>query len=343
MTRWPDAFREVPLAELHLHAEGSISPQTACELAARHGLILGPAEVAARYAYTNFLGFLDAFKWVTSLLQSPADYALIIRRLCEALRSQNVRYAEVTISAGVMLWRHQDVEANFAAIREAATTEDTFPRIQWILDAVRQFGPAAALDVARLAVALKAAGVVAFGMGGDELSLPVAGFREVYDYAAANGLHRLVHAGEVGGPEQIREAIECLGAERIGHGIAAFQDAGLTELLRERRIALEVCPTSNLLTGALARQLNRPGASLKDHPLPLLLRSGVPVTLATDDPAMFRVTLQEEYRHAQGMGLSTSALLQIARAGFEYAFLPESDKKALLETFEREINRLGLL
>src|SRR5271157_4920621 len=112
MTSWPDAFREVPLTELHLHAEGSISSLTACELAVRHGLKFGPAEVAARYAYTDFSGFLDAFKWVTSLLQTPADYALIIRRLCEALRSQNVRYAEVTISAGVMLWRRQDVEVN---------------------------------------------------------------------------------------------------------------------------------------------------------------------------------------------------------------------------------------
>lgn len=343
MASWPEVFRKVPLAELHLHAEGSISPETACQLAARHGMKLGPAEVAARYAYTDFPGFLKAFKWVTSLLQTPADYALIIRRLCEALREQNVRYAELTISVGVMLWRRQDVEANFAAIREAAETEDTFPRIQWIFDAVRQFGPAAALEVARQAVALKGAGVVAFGLGGDELSLPAADFREVYDYAAANGLHRLVHAGEVGGPEQIREAIASLGAERIGHGIAAFRDGELMDLLRERRIPLEVCPTSNLSTGALARQLNRPGASLKDHPLPQLLRSGVPVTLATDDPSMFRVTLQEEYRHAHAMGLRTSALLQIARAGFEHAFLPESDKKTLLDSFDREIGRLGLL
>jgi len=343
MADWPEAFSKIPLAELHLHAEGSISPDTACELAARRGLKLSPAEVAARYDYTNFSGFLEAFKWVTSLLRAPEDYALIIRCLCESLRAQNVRYAEVTVSAGVMFLRRQDVEANFAAMRAAATAERTFPRIQWIFDAVRQFGPTAAVEVARVAADLRSAGVVALGIGGDELSVPAADFRAGYDFAAANGLHRLVHAGEIGGPEQIRDAVECLGAERIGHGIAAIRDAALMAQLKERHIPLEVCPTSNLRTGALARQLGRSDAAVTDHPLPLLVRHGVPVTLSTDDPAMFKIGLREEYENARRMGLPVSALLEIARAGFEYAFLTEPEKKALLNTFEHETSRLGLL
>jgi len=325
-----------------LHAEGSIGPQTACELAARQGMRLSPAEVSARYAYADFSGFLEAFKWVTSLLRAPEDYALVVRRLCESLRAQNVCYAELTVSAGVMLLRQQDVEANFAAMR-AAAAEQALPRVQWIFDAVRQFGPAAAMEVARAAARLRNAGVVAFGLGGDELSVPAADFRKVYDFAAANGLRRLVHAGEVGDSGQVREAIEQLGAERIGHGIAAFRDPALMELLRERGVALEVCPTSNLRTGALARQTDRAGAGMEDHPLPILWRSGVPITLSTDDPAMFGVELREEYGNAQRMGIPASGLLQLARAGFQYSFLPAREKESLLRSFDHETRRLGLV
>lgn len=343
MSALPGAFRQLPLAELHLHLEGAISPATACELAERHGTQLLPEDVATRYAYQDFLGFLEAFKWVTSFVRSPQDYALITRRLCEELRRQNVRYAELTVSVGVMLLRKQDVEANFEAMRGATTAEDGFPRVQWIFDAARQFGPASAMEVARLAARAKSVGVVAFGMGGDELFLPAAEFRAAFDYAAAQGLHRLVHAGEIGGPREMREAVEILGAERIGHGIAAVHDPALAEFLADRRIPLEVCPTSNLCTGALARQLGRSQAGLADHPLPRLFRAGVPVTLASDDPAMFRTGLFQEYDAAFQTGLSTADLVHIARAGFEHAFLPQAEKAALLETFRAETARLGLL
>lgn len=342
MHSWTERFQEIPLAELHLHAEGSISPQTACELAARQGMKLSPAEVSARYAYTDFGGFLDAFKWVTSLLRAPEDYALVVRRLCESLRAQNVPYAEITVSAGVMLLRGQDVEANFAAMRAAATAQ-TLPRVQWIFDAVRQFGAAAAMEAARAAARLRNAGVVAFGLGGDELAAPAAEFREVYEFAAASGLHRVAHAGEIGDAAQVREAIEQLGAERIGHGIAAWRDPALMELLRERNIPLEVCLTSNLRTGALKRQTGRVAAGMEDHPLPILWRSGAPITLSTDDPAMFGAKLREEYENARRMGIPASGLLQVARASFQHAFLAAPEKEKLLGAFDDEARRLGLV
>src|SRR5271170_6944865 len=126
----------LPKAELHLHLEGSIRPETAVELAARHGVALTPAEVLARYRYSDFAGFIDTFKWVTSFLRDPADYALITKRLAEELIRQNVVYAEITISAGVMLRRMQTVEANFAAIVETAQSAP-FSRLRtaWIFDA----------------------------------------------------------------------------------------------------------------------------------------------------------------------------------------------------------------
>ena len=335
---------ELPKAELHLHLEGSIEPATAVELAARHGIRLTREEVAARYAYPDFTGFLEAFKWVTSFLRAPADYALIAERLPEQLLRQNVVYAEVTISVGVMLRRGQDVEANFAALREAGECARAKGlRIQWIFDAVRQFGPDAAMEVARLAAQMKSAGVVAFGMGGDELALPAMDFRGVYDYAAAQGLHRLVHAGEVGGPEAVREAVELLGAERIGHGIAAMRHERTMDFLAARQIPLEICPTSNLRTGALARQLGKSEASIKDHPLHQLFTRGVPVTLATDDPAMFHTDLVREYSLGLQLGLRPAELADIAEMGFEFAFLPAEERRALLDGLRRKRNPLRLV
>src|ERR1700727_2522177 len=157
-------------AELHLHLEGSIRPETAIELAARPGAVLTIEEVAARYRYSDFMGFIEAFKWVTSFLRDPEDYALITRRLAEELIRQNVVYAEITISAGVMLRRMQNVEANFTAIREASESV-VFRKLRtgWIFDAARQFGAEAAGEVAHNAAKLSRSGVIAFGMGGDEL------------------------------------------------------------------------------------------------------------------------------------------------------------------------------
>jgi aminodeoxyfutalosine deaminase len=334
----------LPKAELHLHLEGSVAPATVAALAARHGAVVSPAEVAARYATPNFAAFIEAYKWVTSYLRLPADYALIVRDLAEQLLAQNVVYAEITLSIGVMILRRQDVEANFRAIREAASAfEPRGLRIRWIFDAVRQFGAGPAMEVARCAVDLRDEGVIAYGLGGDELAVPTADFRPVYEFVAAHGLHRVAHAGEIGGPESVREAIELLGAERIGHGIAAARDPQLLALLADRAIPLELCPTSNLCTGALARQLAVPEATLSDHPLPQLLRSGVPVSLSTDDPAMFGTDLNREYALLPRMGLQTGEILRVAAGAFEGAFLPPAEKAAQLAAFRTRASALGLL
>ena len=316
----PDSVRQLPKAELHLHLEGAIQPATVSALTARYGVPTTEAEVRRRYNYSDFLGFLDAFKWVTSYLRDPADYALSTHDLCEQLVQHRVIYAEVTLSVGVMLLRNQKPEANFAAILRAAEPfESRGLTLRWIFDAVRQFGAAAAMRVVESAKNCASPRIVAFGIGGDELSIATQDFLPVYEAASAAGLHRLMHAGEVGGPDKIREAIEILSVERIGHGIAAIHDRALMDLLAGRRIPLEICPVSNLKTGALARQLNQP-ATLLDHPLPQLLRHGVPVVLSTDDPAMFHTDLTSEYATTHQMGLSEPELRQLAQASFDHAF-----------------------
>jgi aminodeoxyfutalosine deaminase len=334
----------LPKAELHVHLEGAMEPTTVVALAKNYGDALDESTVAARYATRDFNAFIEAYKWVTSYLRAPADYALTASRMCEQMLDQNIVYAEVTLSAGVMLLRKQNIEANFCAIREAvAPCESRGLRLQWILDAVRQFGAAAAREVVRSAVSLRREGVVAFGMGGDELARPTAEFREVYEYAAANGLHRLVHAGEISGPASVREAVEILGAERIGHGIAAAADPELMALLADRSIGLEICPTSNVCTGALAQVLGRAGATLRDHPLPKLFRAGILISLSTDDPAMFNTDLSHEFGALDEMGLGKQEIIAIAEGGFSGAFLPEAQKSVLLQRFCSKAAELALL
>jgi aminodeoxyfutalosine deaminase len=320
-TPFAERIASLPKAELHLHLEGSIRPAVASALAARHGMKLAEEEVGRRYAYTNFAGFLDAFKWVTSFIREPGDFALIAADLAEQLLKQKVAYAEVTLSVGIMFLRQQQPEANFAAIvRATEPFEKRGLRLNWIFDAVRQFGAEAAMRVVQSARRCASRRIVAFGIGGDELSLATKEFRGVYERAEEYGFHRLIHAGEIGGPEKIREAIEILGVERIGHGIAAIHDVGLMETLAERNIPLEICPTSNLRTGALDVQLGKSAATIEEHPLAEILRRGVAVTIATDDPAMFHTSLEEEYRNAWRIGLTEEEMAGVVENGFRFAF-----------------------
>jgi adenosine deaminase len=317
-----------PKAELHLHLEGSIQPGTVCALTARHGVVMTEEDVRRRYAYRDFSEFIEAFKWVTSFLRDPQDYALIAHDLAEHLLTQNVVYTEVTLSIGVMLLRKQQPEANFEALLRATEPfEHCGLRFRWVFDAARQFGADAAMEVVESARRCASKAIVALGIGGDELSVPTEEFQSVYDRAAELGLHRLIHAGETGGPEKIREAIELLGVERIGHGIAAIRDLALMDLLAERRIPLEICPGSNMKTGALALQLGHESARIEDHPLPKLLHHGIPIVLSTDDPAMFHTTLQAEYENAMRMGLKEEELLTLVEMGFQHAFCPAAERR----------------
>jgi aminodeoxyfutalosine deaminase len=334
MSQAPDLapfIHSLPKVELHLHLEGSISPNTLREMARRKRRLIEETEdwIGERerlgFRYASFAEFLHAFKLVSLLLETPEDYALATRALMEDLAAHNVRYAEVTLSAGVVLWKKQPLEAIFEAVAKAAdeASERRNVRVNWIFDAVRQFGADHAREVVKCAARFREQGVVAFGIGGDELRGPAELFRDVYREARDLGLHLTAHAGEAAGAESVRAAVELLGAERIGHGTSAARDPDTLRLLAERRVPLEVCLTSNLATGIINE--------LEQHPLPRFITAGVPVTLNSDDPAMFRTSLEDEMNLAvRTFGLSQQGIIQLAENAVCAAFLPEEQRAKLL-------------
>ena len=301
-----DFLLEMPKAELHLHLEGSIEPETLHELDPTTPV----EEFRALYAYANFDGFLKAFGAIGKRLRSPEDYALITRRLLERLAAQNVRYAEIILAAGVVLWKGQEFAPIFDAVRAAGANSPV--EVHWILDAVRQFGVEQAMQVAEWAAERVDDGVVAMGIGGSEERGPAEWFTEVFAFAKRAGLRLTAHAGEGTSAQSVWAALE-LGAERIGHGISAIEDPNLLRHLRDRDIPLEISITSNLVTGVVK--------CVEEHPVRRLFDAGVPIVLNTDDPAMFGCTLVGEYRlAARDFGFSEAELRRIAENGFRYAF-----------------------
>jgi aminodeoxyfutalosine deaminase len=259
------------------------------------------------------------------LLETPEDYALATRHLIEQLAAENVRYAEITLSAGVVLWKKQSVSEIFEAMLTAAEEAQTRNgvRVRWIFDAIRHFGADHAREVLSWAKIFRDEGVVAFGIGGDEIRGPAPLFRDVYAEAKDLGLHRTAHAGETGGPESVRQAVEMLGAERIGHGLRAAENEGVIALLRERQVALEVCPTSNAATGLLP--------SVSHHPLRKFLKTGLLVTINSDDPAMFGCTLEQELMLcAATFVLSQAEIIGLCMNAVHASFMPEDQKTALI-------------
>jgi adenosine deaminase/aminodeoxyfutalosine deaminase len=328
-------IRRLPKAELHLHLEGTIVPATLVELSARHDAQpLTLAEAESLYRFTNFTGFLDAFKAVCQRLVTPEDYELAAWRMIEQLAAQGVVHAEVYVSVGVIYMSRNHDPAAFEPIfagleraRERGQSELGLS-LYWIFDAVRHFTVEEAERVFLKAAEMRPhyPSIVAIGLGGDERRAGSEPFRALFAQAAQAGLRLTNHAGETTGPEAIREAL-AIGSERIGHAVSAIKDFYLLEELKARAIPLELNPTSNVRTGVCA--------SFAHHPLRRYFDAGLLVTLNSDDPAFFGSDLVNEYllAHTQ-QGFTRSELRQLAANSIRASFLPELEKVELLFQIE---------
>jgi aminodeoxyfutalosine deaminase len=319
----------LPKAELHVHHVGSASPRIVAELAARHEgnspVPADPAALADYFAFRDFRHFIEVYLSVVDLIRDAADVRMLTFEIARELARQQVRYAELTVTPYSSVRRGIPAPEFVAAIEDAraGAAAEFGVELRWCFDIPGEAGLPAAEETLRIALDERPDGLVSFGLGGPEAGVERAQFKPYFDKARAAGLHSVPHAGETTGPQTIWDAVRDLGAERIGHGIAAARDPRLMAYLAENGIALEVCPTSNVRTRAVA--------SIDEHPLPVLVAAGVPVTINSDDPPMFGTTLDAEYAvAARLLDLDETGVAELARAAVRASFLPPAGKSTLL-------------
>ena len=318
----------LPKAELHVHHVGSASARIVSELAERHPGVVPSDPDALRefFAFRDFAHFIDVYLAVVDLIRTPEDIQYLTYEVArEMAQGQRIRYAELTCTPYTSVMRGIAIEAYTEAIEDArvAAERDFGLVLRWIYDIPGESGVPSADATLKYALDHRIDALVGFGLGGPEIGVPRAQFEPHFERARAAGLHSVPHAGETTGPETIWESLRLLGAERIGHGTSAVQDPALLAHLAETGIALEVCPSSNVATRAVA--------SLDEHPLRAFIDAGVTVTINSDDPPMFGTTLNQEYSVAAGMlGLDEAGLADLARAAVLASFAEEDLKTRLL-------------
>ena len=317
-------FEQVPKVELHLHLEGAIPLGALWELVRKYG---GQREVpdidalTRRFAYRDFPTFIDTWVWKNGFLREYDDFELIAEAVAGDLVLQNVRYAEVFFSPGDFA-RHGLTTQRLAAAIRRGLARIPAVRVQLVADLIRDFGPAQADRTLSEVNEVRAEGIVGVGLGGSEQTCPAPPFRPIYARARTLGLRTTAHGGEAAGAESVWAVIRDLGAERVGHGTRATEDAALLRTLAERQIPLEVCPTSNVATGVVP--------SFAAHPIRRFVDAGLLVTVATDDPAMFNTTLARELeRLASELAFSKDEIRRLILNGVTAAFLTDAEKARL--------------
>ncbi|GAA3826707.1 adenosine deaminase [Nocardioides panacisoli] len=332
-----DFVAGLPKAELHVHHVGSASPRMVSELAARHpGTVPSdPDELRRFFEFHDFAHFIEVYLAVVDLIRTPDDIRYLTYEVARELATtQMVRYVELTCTPYTSVLPHDPdrgmtIEAYTEAIEDArlAAERELGIVMRWIYDIPGEAGVPAAEETLRFALDHGGDGLIGFGLGGPEIGVDRAQFKPYFDAARAAGLRSVPHAGETTGPETIWAALRDLGAERIGHGTSAAQDPELLAHLADAGIPLEVCPSSNVATRAVA--------SLDEHPLPLFVDAGVTVTINSDDPPMFNTTLNQEYDvAARLLDLDEAGIAELARAGVRASWAPDDVRTRLLSEID---------
>ena len=283
----------------------------------------------------TFSNFLDKFKTLRLFYRSPDVIHRVTREAVEDAAKDNVRYLEmrftpVALSRAEGFPLHDVMDWVISSAQEAA--RDYKIKVGLIASVNRHESPELAEQVAWLASDHKKNGLYALDLAGNEAEFKSTPFREIFKEAKQSGLHVTIHAGEWGPAENVRDAIENLGAERIGHGVRVLEDESVTALAKEREAVFEVCITSNFQSGVVT--------VLEDHPLPHMIESGLKVTVNTDDPSVSRITLSNEFQQAhEKLKISMDELKKSVLMAAEASFLPDAEKAELVNTVRKEMNR----
>ncbi len=335
-----DRIRAMPKVELHVHLEGAISPRTFLRLCERHGIRPpAPTEEALSdlFRFRDFSHFVTIYLAIQDSIRTAEDFEMVVYEFAADRAAQNILYTEVTVTPYTHIWQGkgmtpEDIIEGLEAGRRRAR-EDFGVEMRWVMDIPRNLPEPAATWTADWAIAWQDRGVVALGLGGNEVGAPPELFAPAFARAREAGLHSAPHAGETCGPESVWGALHALGAERIGHGVRAVEDPVLLAYLRERQIPLEVNPTSNVCLNIYP--------SLEQHPLPHLLRMGLYITINSDDPPLFNTTLTEEYLNvANTFHLGWEDIKTLVRNAAQAAFLPAEEKAALVQRLEAGLRAL---
>jgi len=329
-----DWIRGMPKVELHVHLEGAVPHDALWELVCKYGGDPSVAErsgLARRFSFGSFAEFIEAWNWKNGFLREYEDFTLVSEAVARSFAAQKIVYAEVFFSPGD--FRHHGLQCQklAEAIRSGlARVPET--RINLVADLVRDYGPDQAMRTLNEVSEVRHLGVLGIGIGGTEHRFPPELFAGVFEQARRLGLRTSAHAGETSGPESIWGAIRTLRVDRIGHATRAADDEALVDYLAEKRIPVEVCPTSNVATGVLAR--------LESHPVERFIRRGVVATINTDDPAMFGNSLAGEFDLlARTFGFSDDDIRALLVNAAKSAWLPDPDRGKLIDTVTGEPGR----
>jgi aminodeoxyfutalosine deaminase len=323
----------LPKAELHVHLQGAASVETVLGLSRRYpevGLPQDEESMRDFYRFTDFVDFIDTYVAVAGLVRTADDLHDLVVGLGRDLAAVNVRYAEVTVTADshLSVGIPADELTDALSRGRAEVLARRGVELAWVYDINGELGVPSGERLLSWCASHLPEGSVGFGLGGPEAGVPRNEFAGLFRHARELGLHSVPHAGETVGAAEVWSSIDLLGAERIGHGIAAASDPELMAVLVDRGIALEVCPTSNICTGAVH--------DIREHPFPVLRDAGVRVTINTDDPGMFGTDLNREYGIAHEVfGLDRAALTDLARESVRASFASDATKSRVLVEIDR--------
>jgi len=330
-----DLARRLPKVELHVHLEGTMSAELLDALARKHGVAIDPVALEPFVSGGSFTSFLEAFVARMRVLRDPDDWCLLLDSFLSAQSGQNVPYTEAFVTfAGPPLGGYDAGEVLKAM---AGVERDWHARgcaLRLVVDAPRQFGAELVMDRFRVAAADDTGLIVGVGIGGDELLGPAETFADAFAVARDAGLHRTAHAGELGGRDSVRAAVDVLHAERIGHGVAAAGDPQLLHHLCARGVTIDVCPGSNRATGAWDPQR---GA----HPVRSFVEHGVRIDVGSDDPAIFGTNLSDEWAELMLRdGFTPHECFDLTLDSLDAAFLDDAGRARLRAYFDSELEDL---